>query len=68
MKASTIKEIKNALESNSHAELLQLSMRLIKFKKENKELATYLLFESSNETGYIIQVKDTLDLLFQVTR
>jgi hypothetical protein len=64
MKASSVKEIKNTLESASHAELLALAMRLIKFKKENKELATYVLFEAGNETGYIIQVKDTLDLLF----
>ncbi|MEO6406219.1 MAG: hypothetical protein ABIY51_02605 [Ferruginibacter sp.] len=64
MKASTVKEIKSALESSGHADLLQLCMRLIKFKKENKELATYVLFEAENETGYIIQVKDTLDLLF----
>ncbi len=32
-------------------------LRLTRFKKENKELFTYILFESANENEYVKQVK-----------
>ncbi|MEH6407642.1 MAG: hypothetical protein V7767_10195, partial [Leeuwenhoekiella sp.] len=34
-----------------------LVLRLSKFKKENKELLTYLLFEADHEEGYIESIK-----------
>ena len=34
-----------------------LCLQLIKYKKENKELASYILFESGDEKNYIAQVK-----------
>jgi hypothetical protein len=37
---------------------------LARFKKENKELLTYLLFESDNEETYIAQIKEQIDLGF----
>ncbi|MEO7444460.1 MAG: hypothetical protein ABIT96_01525 [Ferruginibacter sp.] len=64
MKAAPVKDLKSALETRSPDELLQLCLRMIKYKKENKELATYYIFEKDNEAGYIIAVKDNLDLLF----
>ena len=64
MKTASVKEIKNALENCPPNELLDISLRLAKFKKENKELLTYLLFEEGNESGYIINIKDALDLMF----
>jgi len=57
MKAATIKELKNELGIKSHSELLTLCLRLSNFKKENKELLTYLLFEASDETAFIESVK-----------
>ena len=57
MKAVTVKELKTELIDRSHSELMELCLRLSRFKKENKELLTYLLFESSNEHGYINSVK-----------
>ena len=38
--------------------------RLARFKKENKELLTYLLFEAHDEQAYIKSVKDDIDLQF----
>ncbi len=64
MKAATIKDIKLELENISSSRLLELALRLAKFKKENKELLTYLLFESHNEQGYISGIKETLHLMF----
>ncbi|MDO9156299.1 MAG: hypothetical protein Q7U17_05460, partial [Sediminibacterium sp.] len=56
MKAASVHEIKQALLSNSSKELAELCLRLAKFKKENKELLTYLLFEAHNEEAYIAEV------------
>lgn len=65
MKAVTVKQLKDELSHKSANELKELCLHLSKFKKENKELLTYLLFESHNEEGYIQSVKDQMDLLFE---
>jgi len=44
MKAASSKEIKSALIEQSPTQLTELCLRLARFKKENKELLTYLLF------------------------
>ena len=65
MKAVTVKKIKDELEYKNSKELIELCLRLSKFKKENKELLTYLLFESSDEETYIETVKEQVDELFE---
>lgn len=65
MKAVTVKKIKDELSHKNSKELVDLCLRLSKFKKENKELLTYLLFESDNEEGYIESVKEQVDVLFE---
>ncbi|HSN62377.1 MAG TPA: hypothetical protein VLR49_15680 [Ferruginibacter sp.] len=65
MKAASVKEIKSALENIPPNQLMDICLRLIKFKKENKELATYILFDESDEAGYISSVKESLELLFE---
>lgn len=65
MKIESIVTIKKELKHQSQEELLELCLRLGKFKKENKALLTYLLFESHDEDGYIESVKLTLDELFE---
>jgi hypothetical protein len=64
MKAATIKEIKEELKHLSQSELVELCCRMARFRKENKELITYLLFESHNEEEYIQSVKDHADFQF----
>ncbi|HKJ42105.1 MAG TPA: hypothetical protein VKA27_08410 [Sunxiuqinia sp.] len=64
MKAVTLKKIRDELKRYSAEDLQKLCERLAKFKKENKELLTYLLFESENEQGYIQSVKDEIDSAF----
>lgn len=66
MKAVTVKELKTELINCSHHEVIELCLRLSKFKKENKELLTYLLFESSNEEGYIQSIKTEIDEQFDL--
>ena len=57
MKTATVHEIKQELLASPDKVLVDLCLRLSKFKKENKELLTYLLFEAHNEEGYINEVK-----------
>ena len=64
MKAVTIKQLKDELTHKSANELKDLCLHLSRFKKENKELLVYLLFESHNEDAYIQSIKEQMDLQF----
>lgn len=64
MEIASISEIKKELNNLPPEELKELVLRLGKFKKENKELVSYLLFESWNEEEYIKQVKEEIDREF----
>jgi hypothetical protein len=57
MKAASVSEIKKELEGKNQGELISFCLRLAKFKKENKELLTFLLFEANDPGGYIENVK-----------
>ena len=65
MKASSLKELRDELKIYPPEQLQDLCIRLVKFKKENKELLTYLLFEADNEQGYIDSVKEEIDAGFE---
>ncbi len=64
MKTATVHEIKQELLASPDKLLVDLCLRLSKFKKENKELLTYLLFEAHNEEGYIEEVKIAINEAF----
>jgi len=66
MKAVSLKELKQELNHLSQKEVMDLCLRLSRFKKENKELLTYLLFESSDEANYIESVKYEIDEKFEL--
>jgi len=65
MKAATIHEIKQELQSLPPARLSELCLRLAKFKKDNKELLTFLLFEAADEGAYIAGIKKGIDEEFE---
>jgi hypothetical protein len=65
MKSASVQEIKQELQSLNPIRLLELCLRLAKFKKENKELLTYLLFESHDEEAYIQSVKIWMEEEFE---
>jgi len=65
MKTATVKQLKDELKHSSTEELMHLCLRLSRFKKENKELLTYLLFEAHDEAVYIENVKQEIDLQFE---
>lgn len=65
MKSVTLKELSQELTFRTPKELRDLCLRLARFKKENKELLTYLLFESADELAYVQSVKKELDEEFE---
>ena len=65
MKAATINELKLELQNINPVKITELCLRLARFKKENKELLTYLLFEAHDTTAYIENVKAAMDNQFE---
>lgn len=61
MKAASVSEIKQQLKEIKPAELIELCLRLARYKKDNKELLTYLLFEAKDLQLYIENVKEEMD-------
>ena len=57
MKAASISELKSELVNIPGDQLIDLCLRLAKFKKENKELLTYLLFEAFDEPAFVENIK-----------
>jgi hypothetical protein len=64
MKAASINELKQELTTLPPKKVLELCLRLARYKKENKELLTYLLFEAHNEQGFVENIKKEIDEQF----
>lgn len=61
MKPASLAEIRKELKTRDPKQLAELCLRLGRFKKDNKELLTYLLFEAQDESGYIEAIKYDID-------
>lgn len=61
MKTASVQELKQELLALKPAKLTELCLRLARFKKENKELLTFLLFEAHDEESYIKSVKELIN-------
>lgn len=64
MKPASINEIKKALSDHSPAEISEFCLRLAKFKKENKEMLSFILFEEDNVSDFVAAVKKETDEQF----
>jgi hypothetical protein len=65
MKAASLNDIRKELAEKDDRELQALCLRLARYKVENKELLTYLLYESDDEAGYVSALKSDVDALFE---
>jgi hypothetical protein len=65
METASLSEIKKELQTVAPQQLQDLCLRLAKYKKENKELLYYLLFEAINEQTFIQNVKTEIDEQFK---
>jgi hypothetical protein len=61
MKAASVQELKQELKQLPPGQLVELCLRLSRFKKENKELLTYLLFEAHQEADFVKGIKEEID-------
>lgn len=64
METASISIIRKELKNLPAEELQEIILRLAKYKKESKELLSYLLFEAYDEAAYIRQVKEEIDEQF----
>ena len=64
MKAASLNEIRKQLATLDSSDLEQICAALARYKKENKELLTYLLFEAQDEQAYLSGIREELDELF----
>lgn len=61
MKAEKLTDIKKELSHKTVQQLSDLCLRLAKYKKDNKELLTYLLYGANDPLRYAEQVKSFLE-------
>jgi hypothetical protein len=64
MKTASSQDIKQELVNLPPKKVIEICLRLARFKKENKELLHYLLFEADHEEGYVETIKHELDEQF----
>jgi N-methylhydantoinase B/oxoprolinase/acetone carboxylase alpha subunit len=64
MKAPSISKLEKELRTLEPKKVLEICVRLAKHKKENKELLTYLLFDSNDEENYVEDARQKIDVLF----
>lgn len=66
MNTYSINQIKKTINSMDAGDLAAICLRMAKYKKENKELLSYLLYESTDEANYIEQVQAEIDMMFDL--
>lgn len=65
MKAASLSELKKELNELPPKQLVELCIALAKYKKDNKELLDYLLFQAHDKTNFILEVKKEMDDHFE---
>ena len=65
MKAVSLSEIKQELQSLSAKDITELCLRLARYRKENKELLAYLLFNAHDIEGYTNGIKEDIEEAFK---
>ncbi len=64
MKIASLSEIKRELNERTPEELKAFCLRIAKFRKDNKELLNYLLFEAYDEENYKEVLKNEIEIEF----
>jgi hypothetical protein len=64
MKPYSLNQLQKELITLEPKKVLELCVQLAKYKKENKEFLSYLLFGSNDEKVYLENVKKEMDTLF----
>ncbi len=64
METASLNDLRKSLNSLNSKEIRELCLRVARYKKENKELISYLLYYKGNEPDYIRSVQDEIDIQF----
>ncbi len=64
MKSASLHELKKELQLLDPDRLAELCIHLAKYKKDNKELLSYLVFDSADKPGFMMSVKKEISSLF----
>jgi hypothetical protein len=59
-----LQDIKKEIQHLHSEQIAELCLRLARYKKENKELLAYLLFEADNEQAFLEKVKAEAGFMF----
>jgi len=59
-----LQDIKKEIQHLPAVQLAELCLRLARYKKENKELLAYILFEADNEAAFIEKIKAETGFMF----
>jgi hypothetical protein len=59
-----LQDIKKELQHLSSLQIADLCLRVARYKKENKELLAYLLFQADNQESFIEQIKAESGFMF----
>lgn len=65
MKSASLHQIKKELQQKDSGELIELCLKLSKFKLEGKEYLSYLLFDADDEDEYVLLVKEYITSEFE---
>ncbi|MBV9962803.1 MAG: hypothetical protein JO072_11190 [Parafilimonas sp.] len=65
MKTASLAEIKQELQNLTAKQIADICLRLARFKKDNKELIAYLLFEAHNAEVYTGQIEEMMNETFK---
>lgn len=60
----SLQQIKKELQHLPQEQLAELALRLIRYKKENKDLLGYLLFDAHNQHDFIESIKAEAGFMF----
>lgn len=60
----SLQQIKKELQHIPQEQLTELCLRMVRYKKENKELLAYLLFEARNGTDFVESIKAEAGFMF----
>lgn len=65
MSTNSLSEIRRGLKNVPVDDLSEMLLRMARYKKENKELLSYLLFDADDEPEYIRMAKEEIDQQFK---
>jgi membrane-anchored protein YejM (alkaline phosphatase superfamily) len=61
MKSVSLSELKKELQEIPQKELIELCVAVAKYKKDNKEFLSYLLFDAHDKNAFVTEVKAEID-------